>query len=165
MKIRNFSDVEDIAMDAWSKINRHLEGYDPERSQVKTWVFMIVNTVILDHIKSKNLRSTREICTGKLVDDEGNDMFDLYGIDTQHTANKLVEGQELQGRLLRAFDGLKDNYRKVAEMYLIHDMSYNEIAEVLQMSLYNVQVTLFRAKKLLQAELQSTARQYNIKLA
>ena len=54
-----------------------------------------------------------------------------------------------------ALNNLKPKYREVATLNFIEGRSYKEIANILQIPINTVKVTLLRAKEMLQNELQN----------
>ena len=57
-------------------------------------------------------------------------------------------------KIVKAFENLKPNYRKIAELYFIEDKQYNEIADICNIPLGTVKGMISRCREMLQSELK-----------
>ncbi len=60
---------------------------------------------------------------------------------------------ELKKRINRAFNTLKPNYKRIAELFFLDGKKYHEIAEICQIPMGSVKGMINRARTLLQMEL------------
>ncbi len=50
-RVRNRADAEDLCADVFEKIQRKLEGFDPSKASVSTWIFTITRNTVIDHYR------------------------------------------------------------------------------------------------------------------
>lgn len=153
-KISNIDAIEEVANNVFLKVYKHLEVFDCERGKLKTWLYQITKNAIIDYYRV-NKNSSLFVNVDSLMNDDeeqidGSNMF-VADVDS----NSGIENEELKAKMMIAFRGLKTNYRKVAIMYFMNGLKYDEIADAMQISMSNVKVSIMRAKEMLQNELQA----------
>ena len=143
-KLKNFEVCEEIANDVFCKfISLYDRGiYDSEKSAISTYLRTICDSAIIDYIRSIKIEKNVEL-----------DDINFRFISNDNILPKVFLS-ELNNNIELALNKLKPTARKVAEMYFIDDMKYIEIAEILNISLSNVKVTILRAREVLQTELK-----------
>jgi len=47
-KVRNNEDAEDITIQVFERISRHLPEFDPQKAQLNTWILTIAKNLIID---------------------------------------------------------------------------------------------------------------------
>lgn len=50
-RIRNRADAEDLCADVFEKVQRKLDGFDPSKASVSTWIFTITRNTVIDHYR------------------------------------------------------------------------------------------------------------------
>ena len=75
--------------------------------------------------------------------------------DFASPASELIESKELQKAINTAMCKLNETQKNVVDLYFIKGRKYEEIAEILNIGMSNVKVTLLRAKAILQTQLQN----------
>ncbi|TPV93111.1 MAG: sigma-70 family RNA polymerase sigma factor [Myxococcales bacterium FL481] len=134
--------ADDLGQEAFLRAYRGLERFE-RRSRFSTWVYRIAYNVYLNH-------RTRTKTLGVLPQD----------YETRVAAPEAMESagrSDLRRDLGAAIARLDERYRAVIVLYYIEDVSYPEIAEVLDLPLGTVKTHLHRARKMLRAELESAA--------
>lgn len=143
-KLKRFEICEEIANDVFVKFSSLCDRgiYDSEKSAISTYLRTICDSAIIDYIRS--VKSQNNI-----------DVEDIsFALISADNILPKVYNAELNNNIELALNKLKPIPRKVAEMYFIDDMKYIEIAEILNISLSNVKVTILRAREVLQTELK-----------
>lgn len=126
--------ADDLAQEVFLRAYRGLVGFEG-RSRFSTWLYRIAYNVFLNH-------RTRTREHGSLPDD--------YEIHVSAPEGDLSpQRYDLRRDLAEAITRLPDRYRAVVTLYYLQDVSYPEIAEVLDLPLGTVKTHLHRAKKLL----------------
>ena len=143
-KLKNYEVCEEIANDVFIKFTRLFDSgvYNDEKSAISTYLFTTTNSAIIDYLRSIKIEKNVEL-----------DDINFRFISNDNILPKVFLS-ELNNNIELALNKLKPTARKVAEMYFIDDMKYIEIAEILNISLSNVKVTILRAREVLQAELK-----------
>jgi RNA polymerase sigma-70 factor (ECF subfamily) len=143
--LKNPEDVEDVVIDTFGKAFSSINGYAPEYA-FSTWLFRIATNRCIDHIRKKRI-STLSINNTFESEDGG---FD--GIDVE-SSGPTPEDQAIKdekSELMRAFvDKLKPNYKLLVELRYFEELSYEEIADKLELPVGTVKAQLFRARDFL----------------
>lgn len=126
--------ADDLAQEVFLRAYRGLVGFEG-RSRFSTWLYRIAYNVFLNH-----RTRTRE----------HNALPDDYESHAPAPEGELSpQRYDLRRDLAEAVTRLPERYRAVVTLYYLQDVSYPEIAEVLDLPLGTVKTHLHRAKKLL----------------
>lgn len=169
-KVKNLVVAEEITDDVFIKANKYLADYDSTKSAIKTWLFHITNSSIIDYFRTAHLKRTVSY-DNYLCHDNDTRTYDIgsmsdvlfFNTQSECKTDSLVDTKDFNKKINRIFDGMKPNYKKVAELYYIKDLSYNDIAKVCNIPLGSVKGMISRCKALLQSELQVEKAEYGIK--
>jgi RNA polymerase sigma factor (sigma-70 family) len=144
--VHNREDAEDLTLEAFGKAFRKLASYSPNYA-FSTWLFRIAVNNCIDHIRKKRL-------TFFSIDDhgdaEGNGSAfnECLPCHSRNPEEMIIRRQQLQ--LTRHIIAqLNDKYRLMIELRYFEELSYGEIATVLDIPLGTVKAQLFRAKEML----------------
>jgi RNA polymerase sigma-70 factor, ECF subfamily len=140
--------AEEITQDIFVKIASNLDIFDDSKSSLKTWVFNISKNTLIDHYRTNK---TFTINVGSYKDENGNESFQFVG-NTQ--ADTEILNEEKMNSINKAFEKLTGLTKRVAELSLLEQRSYNEVADILDIPLGTVKGTLLRAKNQLKSVLQ-----------
>jgi RNA polymerase sigma-70 factor, ECF subfamily len=152
-RVKNTVIAEELTNDVFMKAYDHLAIFDASISHITTWLYNIAKNKVIDYYRTEGQKSQRYLNTSDFVDSEGNEFFQIS--DNADTSS-VAEGNEVSADINKALEGLKPNYKRVAELFFLEQKQYNEIAEILQMPMNTVKVTLMRAKEMLQKSLQGS---------
>ena len=124
----------------------------------------VTNSVILDFFRTNH--QDRYKAVGDYTDDEGNETFNFIAPD-QSRADAEILKTELEQKLDKVFYELKPEYRRVASMFFIQELSYIEIADILDIPMGSVKGMLSRARAKLQEGLDGvyTSKSVNVQKA
>ena len=144
----NPDDAFDLAQEAFFRAWRGLPGFQFD-SAFSTWLFRLSANVCLDWLRAKKRRPTVSLTT---VDDEDEEV-QLELPDPGKSPEELVLAAEDRAALTKALNGLPVEYRQILTLRAIDDLSYTEIAEVLQLREGTVKSRLSRARVALRNKL------------
>ncbi|MCI1693887.1 RNA polymerase sigma factor [Aneurinibacillus aneurinilyticus] len=133
-------DAQDITQESFIKAYRHLATYNQDK-KFSSWLYKIAANSCLDAWRKQR----REIL------DEREEEY-IETASPEHAYLHKEQAQELRKHI----DHLPEKYRLVLVLRYIDDLSYKEIAEVLDLPLPTVQTHLHRAKKKLRDALCDT---------
>lgn len=129
---------DDLAQEVFLRVHRGLVGFEG-RARFSTWVYRIAYNVYLNH--RERTRELVELPRG-------------YDAATPGTGSRDHAGRsDLRRDLQQALDNLPERYRRVLILHYLRDVSYPEIAELLDIPLGTVKTHLHRAKRLLRAQM------------
>lgn len=130
--------ADDLGQEVFLRAYRGLAGFEG-RARFSTWLYRIAYNVYLNHRnRAKQLVSLPEDYERVAAAPEGEQSPGLY---------------DIRNDLRAAIATLPERYRAVVVLYYLEDVSYPEIAEMLEMPLGTVKTHLHRARKELRAAL------------
>ena len=134
--LRNREEAEEVAQDAFLKAYKSLKKFKKE-SKFSTWLYKIVYNQCISELRKKK----RPVHS---IDDEENHNTDIE--DTYNKVDKL-EDKDRKYYLEKAINLLSEDDRMIVTLYYHNELSTEEIAEILNMSVSNVKVKLYRSRK------------------
>lgn len=142
----NTSDNEDIAQMVFIKVFRALDKFKFE-SAFSTWLYRIViNESITIAKKRKAKYNFVPLQTNNSDDDDdNNNVIDFIEAKQDNIEMQMLR-KDTKNIVHKALSKLKDSYRAVITLRDIEDFSYEEIADVLNISVSQVKICLFRAR-------------------
>jgi RNA polymerase sigma-70 factor (ECF subfamily) len=155
--MKNEADAEDVAQEVFLKAFRNLSKFRAE-SKFSTWLISIT----LNEARSR-LRRKRIVRMESLDEpsDEGTSVSPALLKDWREIPSEALERQELRLMLQDAVTGLPEIYRQVFLLRDIEELSVNETAEALSISVPSVKVRLHRARMMLQKQLTPLLKNIN----
>jgi len=144
-------DAEDAAQDTFIKAYQNLKKFRPEAS-FYTWLYRIAVNTCLDYKKSPFFESIFKSST------EGEE-FTLEEISDEPSPEKLYESKELRQALHQSLGKLSLKLRSVIILKEIEGLSYEKIADILDVSVGTVKSRIFRAREELKTSLKKIGEQ------
>jgi len=149
--VNNASDAEDLTIEAFGKAFKNINQYAPNYA-FSTWLFKIATNNCIDFIRKKK--------ASHVSLDHSNEEHERATKDVQapipDPEETLINDQKM--RLMRSLvSKLKPRYRKLIELRYFSELSYEEIAEELELPIGTVKAQLFRARELLYNILRHTS--------
>lgn len=133
---RDSVECEDLAQEVFLKVFRKLHTFKHD-AQFFTWLYRITVNAANDHLSRASSRRLR------LVEDTG--VFERGGESDDPTAP--MESAEVARLTREIIDQLPEKFRTILVLREFEELSYTEIAEVLEIQLGTVESRLFRARK------------------
>jgi RNA polymerase sigma-70 factor (ECF subfamily) len=150
--VGNADEAEDLAQEVFLRVYRARKKYRP-RAKFSTWLFTIANNLALNSLRSRQ----RKPVVPLNVRDSGplgpRPAESLVHARTEQPAQSLQQ-QELAAIIARALDGLNERQRMAVVLNKFEEMSYEEIAEVMNLTTKAVKSLLSRARSNLRDALQ-----------
>jgi len=143
------SDVEDVAQEAFLKAFRKLDRFDG-RSSFYTWLYRISSNTAMDWRKKERRRRH----PGLPETPEGEEVLPAGTSGPPRQAAR----QELGRRIEEAIASLPPKYMEIVLLRETQGLSYEEIAQTLEISKGTVESRLFRARERLRAKLKEWMR-------
>ncbi|MBX7202969.1 MAG: sigma-70 family RNA polymerase sigma factor [Bacteroidia bacterium] len=143
--VNNRDDAEDLTIEAFGKAFKNIAQYTPNYA-FSTWLFRIATNNCIDFIRKK--KAVTLSLDKNFMNDEGGEMTMDVRSDTPDPEENMIRKQK--GALMRSLvDKLKPRYRILVEMRYFQELSYEEIAEQLDLPLGTVKAQLFRSREFL----------------
>jgi RNA polymerase sigma-70 factor (ECF subfamily) len=148
--VGDFHIAADVIQEAFSKVYRNLSSLD-NPGTFRSYLANTVRSSALDWVRKKtSLRRGSPIHFSELASETSELQSEN---DLQRTPLADIQNSENYEELLEAINALPQNYREVFILKHIENISYNDIAKILEISLNSVEARLFRARKMLRERL------------
>ncbi|WBW98898.1 RNA polymerase sigma factor [Oceanirhabdus sp. W0125-5] len=131
--------AEDIAQEAFAYIYVHRAKYKRKYS-FKTYLFTIIKNKSIDYIrKNKPINFVDNIEPAYYLSSSTKENH----LSAENEVIKREEIETIQGCL----DNLKEDYRTVIYLYEYEELSYKEIAKVMNKNMAQIKILMYRARK------------------
>jgi RNA polymerase sigma-70 factor, ECF subfamily len=157
MLLRNETDAEDAAQEAFVKVYRNLHNFRGD-AKFSTWVLSIARNEGLGWLRKRASRPEEPL--EPVLDESGGDFTPALLTDWREVPIEALERQELRECLSQAVLKLPPIYREVVQLRDIDELDVQETANVLGVSAGSVKVRLHRARAMLQKELTPLLKKY-----
>ena len=150
--VRNSDDADDLTIEAFGKAFSRLDQYSPSYA-FSTWLFKIASNNCIDFIRKKRVKLT-SMDTGYTNDDGESIRIDAKA-STLDPEESMVHNQKVK-HMRQLVSKLKPRYRELVEKRYFEELSYEEIADELNLPLGTVKAQLFRARDFLAQMMEKT---------
>ncbi|MFN8713565.1 MAG: RNA polymerase sigma factor [Bacteroidota bacterium] len=150
--VNSKDDAEDLTVEAFGKAFKRLNQYTPNYA-FSTWLFRIATNNCIDFIRRKR-KNTFSI-DQPMSDDEGGELVLDLRSEMLDPEESVMKKQKI-AMLRDLVDKMKPRYRTLIEMRYFQELSYEEIAQELDLPLGTVKAQLFRAREFLGNVLKNT---------
>ena len=141
--LQNLEDAEDVTQEIFLIIHLNIKDFK-EESSLSTWIYRISVNKCLEFLRKKN-RKKRSGIFRSIFSSEGEKAIENHS-DFSHPGIQL-ENQERSQVLFKAIGLLPAQQQTAYVLHKVEQVSYNEIASIMQVSLSAVESLLFRAKQ------------------
>lgn len=151
--VRNEDDAMDVTQEAFLKVHRYIDRFQGA-SNFYTWLYRIVVNLCIDFIRKS--RKVREVdYDDGLSHESGRSQSEgaVIGAGFRSPLKNLAN-QELGKELSKALDALSPKHKEVILLREIEGLSYQEIADSLEISVGTVMSRLHHARQNLQRSLR-----------
>jgi RNA polymerase sigma-70 factor (ECF subfamily) len=155
--LRNREDAWDVAQDAFVKAYKNLSTFEGNAA-FYTWLYRITYNLSLDVLRSKGRRVAEEL-TEQTQEAAGEDA------GRPEHPSETAERRELAEVVKQAMSKLTEKHRAIIVLREIEGLSYEEMAEVLQISKGTVMSRLFHARRNLAALIEPYLKEGQAALA
>jgi RNA polymerase sigma-70 factor (ECF subfamily) len=142
------SDAEDIAQQVFIRVWKSAARYEPT-AKFTTWLFKITRNLVFNELRRRKRHPAQSLDAPR--DDERPLQMPDTGVKAPDTS--LLD-EEMQAAIQRAIDELPETQRMAVVLRRYDDISYEEIGEILDLSVPAVKSVLFRARTELREKLK-----------
>ncbi|MFT5087789.1 MAG: RNA polymerase sigma-70 factor (ECF subfamily) [Candidatus Latescibacterota bacterium] len=140
------SDAEEITQDAFVKIHQALDSFRGDAS-LKTWIMRIVMRLSLNRRRDRSRSAWRRLGLHRGEEVE-------LSAPAAQTPEAQYISSEMRTQVRRLVDQLPDSLRQVLILNSFEDLSYDEIAQILDIPIGTVSSRLHSARKKLLHQLK-----------
>lgn len=145
--------AKDISQEAFIKIYRSLERYDP-KYKFSSWLLKTVSNLCIDYHRTKH---TATASLEKIIE-SGAESAILSDANLRQTTEEVIEEKleqlELKAVIHEGIEQLPMDYKSVLVLRHIQSLSYKEISQILNLPMGTIKARIFRARKLLKGFLE-----------
>jgi RNA polymerase sigma-70 factor (ECF subfamily) len=147
----NEDDANDMSQEAFIKSFRSLKSYKGDAS-FGTWIYRITTNVCLDELRHRKRRVVPLSLDEPLATVDGDEVKREIP-DSSLAADKIYEQKEFSQHIQLLLDEMKSEHKSVIVLRDVMELSYEEIAAVLDCSIGTVKSRISRARNILQKKL------------
>ena len=144
------TESEDVAQETFLRAYKNLNRFQTE-FKFSPWLFQICIN-ICKNINKK--RHRHKIISLFLKGDTGNTLGERMMDESVPQEEGLLEKKEETQLLQRAVRGLPHRYQRVIVLRYYEELSYREISQILNISVFTVKTYLYRAREMLRDKLK-----------
>lgn len=145
----NRDDACDLAQEAFVRVFNAIKDFRSQ-SSFSTWLYRVVTNVCLDQLRSRARHPVTSL-DEPLTTEKG--QLPRQVTDDALDPEEELERLELKAAVQKGINSLKEEYRIIIILRDIQDLAYEDIAEVLNLSLGTVKSRLNRARLALRSVL------------
>ena len=120
-RVRSSADAEDLHSEVFEKIIRKIEGFDPEKASLNTWIFTITRNTVIDHFRrTKPTEELDENLSDNIELDE--DLLNSETLGELAAALRKLPQQLMDIIVLRYYDG-----KPLTEIAEMMNLSYGAV--------------------------------------
>ncbi|WP_428330688.1 RNA polymerase sigma factor [Mucilaginibacter sp.] len=142
--VNNKEDAMDLTVETFAKAFEKLEKYQPDYA-FSTWLFRVATNNCIDFIRKKKLNT---MSIHGMMDEDGEEKQLQIKADVLNPEETSIKKQQTQ-ELKLLIESLPPRYRNLITLRYFDELSYEEIAQQLDLPLGTVKAQLFRARYLL----------------
>ena len=150
LRMMNHSeDAQDISQEVFLKAYRSLQNFD-ERSAFSTWLYRITHNTCIDEMRKRKGKQSYSL-EEELESADGS--LQRQVADAGDTPEESLMRKEQKSEILQALDTLSEEHKAAIILRDVKGMAYEEIAEILELSLGTVKSRISRARNQLKTEI------------
>lgn len=138
----NAEDAADMAQEAFIKAYNSLGSFRGD-SKFSVWLYRIVSNVCLDFLRKQSRRPAMSL---SVEDDDGEDV-QLDVPDESMSPESLLERKLTRESVRAGLARLPEDYRQILLLRELQGLSYDEIAQTLDVGVGTVKSRIFRARE------------------
>ena len=146
--------AEDLTQDVFLRIYRARNGYEPT-AKFSTWVFRIAQNLASSDRRSKGRRKEVPLKTTDSGSLGARPQEQLFKEKSALMPTRQIDRGELQERVQSALETLNERQKLAILLHKFEEMSYDDIAETMEMTPSAVKSLLSRARESLRAQMES----------
>jgi len=147
----NGEDAYDLTQEVFYRALRSLTTFQGD-CKFRTWLYTIARNVCLNYLREKKVRAGLEGVSLDTEDDQPG--FISEPADPLADVSQIVEVRELQRVVDRVLAGMSPEQRLLITLRDLEGLSYEEIAQITEMTLVNVKSKLHRARQSFKVKFQ-----------
>ena len=152
--VGNSEDAADLAQEAFFKAWKGLKFYKFEAS-FPTWLYRLTTNVCIDFLRKQKRQLTVSLTVEDEEDGQETELPDHAPLPEEQLLKK-----ERQQQIQRAMQELEEEARLILSLRVVEDLSYEQIAQIMDLKIGTVKSRLARARERLKKSLARNGNNY-----
>jgi RNA polymerase sigma-70 factor (ECF subfamily) len=131
-------EAADISQEAFIRVYRAVKRFDTQK-EFFSWFYVILSNLARNRLKKRKVRT-------KYAREQQADTESILHSQTRGTPDTLMEADETKQRVWAAIERLPFNFREIIILRHFEDLSYDEIAKLLNIPIGSVMSRLYYAR-------------------
>lgn len=140
----NDAEAEDVAQEAFLRLWRHADRWQPGRARISTWLYRVTSNLVID--RHRSVRPTT--------------MPELPEIPVSAVQGREMEEEDLSRHVDRALQDLPERQRMALTLFHFEELPMAEVAEMMDASVEAVESLLARGRRALKKSLAESWQDY-----
>jgi RNA polymerase sigma-70 factor (ECF subfamily) len=145
----NRQEAEDAVQETFLRVYMNLGRYD-ETQKFSTWIFRIGTNLCIDRLRKKKPSYSLD---SELPEGEGGDWYAMLPSEETSPEDRFVLS-ETQRHIRKLIESMPEKYKSVVVLRYLHDLSLQEIGEVLDLPVTTVKTRVHRGREFLRQQLE-----------
>jgi RNA polymerase sigma-70 factor (ECF subfamily) len=150
--LNNHEDRQDVVQEVFTKAYVNIQSFDTSR-KFSSWLYRIAHNEIVNIFKRNKRKSFLPLFNLDIF-------FPQYASKNHEEINKNLERQEMKKMIEVYFSQLDEKYKEPIALYYLEELSYQEIADIMQIPTATVGVRIKRAKEILKSMFEKQGYHY-----
>ncbi len=134
----DYENIKDIVQDIFLKVYENIQSFDIKR-KFSSWLYRIAHNELVNALK----KTKRNPLSLSLFDP---DIFFPHNL-RDNSLVQHINNQDMRNMIDKCLDNLEPKYREPLILYYFEELSYQEIADIIQIPTSTVGIRLKRAKE------------------
>ena len=143
-------DISDVLQDVFIKTYTNIQSFDTNR-KFSSWLYRIAHNELVNALKKQKKQTLPFFDL---------DTFFPYDFFDHDNINQKIDRQEMEKTIDQCLSQLEIKYREPIVLYYLEELTYEEIADVMQIPVSTVGVRIRRAKKIIKPILKKLGYNY-----
>ncbi len=142
-KVNNEELAKDLTIESLGKAFQKLHLYTPEYT-FSTWLFTVARNHCIDYLRKNKLPT---ISINQMMIDKNGKKTNFDIISNDLNPEQKIEKKQRIAILRQIVDQLKPKYRNLVKLRYFKEMTYDEIANILDLPIGTVKAQLYRSRE------------------
>lgn len=143
--------AEDFFQETFRKVHEKAGTF--RGGKLKSWIFTIATRIVIDNARRKKKLKFISLNQNTGADGDGSEPGEVFAVSDEPSPCEHAEKRELVEQVRGALGKLSPRQRTTLVLSYYQDMSYRQVAEVMDCSVGTVKTQMFRALKRLSKSL------------
>ncbi|GIP19166.1 ECF RNA polymerase sigma factor SigW [Paenibacillus montaniterrae] len=147
--LNNRQEAEDVVQETFLRVFNNLERYN-DSMKFSTWIYRIATNLCIDRLRKRKPIYSLD---AESTEYEGLDGYSMIPSDDRTPESELLLS-ETQRIIHQAIDTLPPKYKTVMILRYIHELSLQEVGDILDMPVTTIKTRVHRGREFLRKKLE-----------